>query len=77
MTPLRTRRIEMGLTVTELAARAGISIGQLSRIENGRPTSQKTAIVLYRLTGVKVAPLASASTRDVNAIARVIGGAAA
>ncbi len=76
--PLRQYRTEKGLSLEALAPEFGISKYQLSRIECGYPTSLETALLIERKTGVKVGPLANASTRDIKAIGRVLlsGGAA-
>lgn len=55
----------------------GMTAGQLSRIERDKSTSLETALTIERLTGIKVGPLEGASSRDLKAVARVIGERAA
>ena len=47
---LRRRRLAAGLTVTELAARAGCSKGYVSKLENGYPINPE-ATMLAALAG--------------------------
>ena len=51
---IRERRIELGWSQTELAERAGLGQGDVSRIENGRDahisTIQKLSRTLYQTT---------------------------
>lgn len=75
--PLRTYRKERKLTLAEQAAKFGMTAGQLSRIERDNSTSLETALTIERLTGIKVGPLEGASSRDLRAVARVIGERAA
>jgi len=63
----------MNFTLETLAEKVGISASQLCRIEDGKPTSLKTAMAIEKLTGVKVGPLAGLSNRDMKVVARVLG----
>lgn len=74
---LRTYRKERKLTLSHMADKFGMTAGQLSRIERGGATSLETALIIERLTGIKVGPLEGASSRDLKAVARVIGERAA
>jgi transcriptional regulator with XRE-family HTH domain len=46
---IRTRRLAQGLTLAELARRAGVSKGYLSQLENSTDTSRPSADILYRI----------------------------
>lgn len=61
MNALRNRRKELGLTLAQLAAKVGVSEGQLSRIERGGKPSLSSAIAIERETGVSVATLVAAA----------------
>lgn len=76
-TPLRIFRRSRKETLEALAAKLGITAGQLSRIERGKSTSLETAMAIKRLTGVNVGPLADVSDRDFRAVERALGGKAA
>ena len=57
MSALRTRRKELGLTLAQLAAKVGVSEGQLSRIERDGTSSLDRALKVARETGVPVEEL--------------------
>lgn len=61
MNALRNRRKELGLTLAQLAAKVGVSEGQLSRIERGGKPSLSSAVAIERETGVTVAALVEAA----------------
>lgn len=76
-TSLRQYRTSRKLSLEAMAPEFGISKYQLSRIETGAPTSIETALLIQKKTGIKVGPLANASTRDIKAIERVLLSGAA
>jgi transcriptional regulator with XRE-family HTH domain len=52
-TPLRQRREELGLTMTEVSRRSGIHLGNLSEIETGKAgISVENLIRLSRVLGL-------------------------
>ena len=61
---LRTVREALGLTLATVAARAGMSEGNLSRIERGQNCSLTTAIGLARAVGVDLAALVRSRRRS-------------
>lgn len=75
VTPLRQYRTDRNLSLGEMAAQFGLTKSQLSRIERGTQTSLETALLIEKKTGIKVGPLANASTRDIRAVERVLSGA--
>lgn len=62
MSDLRTRRKELGLTLAQLAAKVGVSEGQLSRIERGGKPSLSSALAIERETGISVGALVRNAT---------------
>jgi transcriptional regulator with XRE-family HTH domain len=62
---------------TEFAAQAGISMGYASMILRGkRVPPLTTAISIFRKTGRKFGPIATATDEDIEVMERVYGAAA-
>ncbi len=62
---------------TALSSAAGISVPYASQILSGtRVPSQRTAIRIYRQTGVKLGPISQASEGDIEMLSRLLGLAA-
>ncbi|WP_268913962.1 helix-turn-helix domain-containing protein [Lentilactobacillus sp. SPB1-3] len=55
---LRTRRIELKLTQSEVAKRAGISLRQYQRIESGKDTMFSVYVKIARVLGIRLEQLA-------------------
>lgn len=66
-TPLRRFRKAKALTLEALSAQAGMTPGQLSRIERHGTTSLPTAIKLAELTGLPVQVFAEAESGQATA----------
>lgn len=64
-------------TASAIAENIGCSRSHFSRVLNGRKRlSQVAAIKVFRLTGVKVEPIAGASDADIDALERICMAAA-
>jgi len=74
--PLRQYRLERKLSLEALSVEFGLTKSQLSRIERNKPTSAETALLIWQKTGIKVGPIANATTRDIRAVERVLASAA-
>lgn len=72
------RETKVGLKgVATLARNAGISVSYASMILSGqRPPSLTTAISIFRKTGRKFGPIATATDEDIEVMERVYGAAA-
>jgi transcriptional regulator with XRE-family HTH domain len=56
--PLREYRKRASLTLADLAAKVGVTVGQLSRIERNGQASLSTALAIQSETGVPVEDIA-------------------
>jgi XRE family transcriptional regulator, regulator of sulfur utilization len=57
---IRAKRLELGLSQVELAARARMTVGKLSELENGRSGSRGPTLArLYQIAGALRIPPAS------------------
>jgi len=59
METLRSKRKALGLTLSQLASRVGVTEGQLSRIERFGGASLATAVRLEQETGVPASEIAA------------------
>jgi transcriptional regulator with XRE-family HTH domain len=55
---IRERRLELGLSQSDVATRAGISVGKISELENGRSGSRGPTLArLYQVAGALNTPI--------------------
>lgn len=64
----KSLRVLRGLSRVDVAARAGVSVQTVARIESGRPGQERTTAAVAHVLGVTTGELAAA-------MARVEGGA--
>jgi transcriptional regulator with XRE-family HTH domain len=78
---LRAKRIQLGLTQEDLAAKAGVNVRTIQRIENGAVPARGTLLLLAQALGAELSDLAETVLRTDfkapwNKSAKIVGAAA-